>query len=667
MLPWILGISASHNGAYCLLHGDEIRVAIQEERLVGAKRARLYGARSGLGLRYCLDTAGISLSDLSMVVISVQGRARDARDDIRLNPDLRSVPAMSRRLVSHHLAHAASTLATSGYPSAAILVADGLGSPLEDATEAARRVAVGADVDGWEHLSLYRAKGTSIEALETNTVPEARWVHKDPDGMWGFFTLGGMYSAVAQQIFGDPMHAGKVMGLAPFGTPRIPVAEFLRFDGARLRFTNLVQERFRHVERWPARRDDYRDLAASVQRALEHALLRIVRRLRALTGETRLCYAGGVALNSVANEMLLQEGGFEQVHVVPAAEDSGVALGAAYLGLWELGGSRPSTRIRTDAHGRAYMKREIKGAFAALPDVVAARPADLHGEVVERLRRGEIGAWFQGRAEFGPRALGQRSILCSPCGESAKDELNARVKFREAFRPFAPAVLAEHSQEWFDFGGSSDSSPFMLRVVPVHPHRRKEVPAVVHVDGTGRLQTVDAEHNGEFHRLISRFHARTGIPILLNTSLNVRGEPIAEAPIDALFCLIGTGLDFCVIHDWIATKRDASVSVLDYVPRIAAQELALRLQVEDGAIQSSLTLEDAVTMRVSTRWGRVDTTVPRRTFPLLSRIDGERDGHALAAAVCDLASPREVATALLLLRRMHVLELWRRGDDAARD
>jgi carbamoyltransferase len=654
MRPWILGISGSHNGSFCLLEGSEIRVAIQEERLVGIKRARVYGGRRSLGFRYCLDTAGISASDLSMIVLASQRSSHAEENDLWLNPDLRGLHHVPRRVVSHHLAHAASTFATSGYESAALLVVDGLGSPVAELDCAAKRVLVGSSENEWEHLSLFRAEREAIAPLEVHSC--AQWVETDVPGMWRFFTLGGMYSAVAEQIFGDPMDAGKVMGLAPYGEPRLPVEEFLGFEGDRIRFPNLVQQRFQHRERWPGHERSYRDLAASAQQALEVALLRLVTRLRKMTNESALCLAGGVALNSVANQRICVEAGFDHVFVVPAADDSGVALGAAYLGLWDLGGARPGRQIRSDAHGRAASPTEVEEAVRAVPDVVATRPRDLLEETVDRLLRGEIGGWFQGGAELGPRALGQRSIVCSPCGPGTKEALNARVKFREEFRPFAPSVLADQAREWFDFGPSPAESPFMLRVVPFRECRRDRVPAVVHVDGTGRLQTLTAEDNGRFYELVAHFYARTGVPMLLNTSMNVRGEPIVETPADALWCLLGTGLDFCVVHDWLVTKAESFHTILDYVPAVVADYYILRMKVRGHALGTSIEGDDAVTVRTSTPWGKADQVLPLWLLPLLRGIDGQRDGHALARSLPNSPSASILVRDLLLLRRMHLID-----------
>jgi carbamoyltransferase len=653
MKPYVLGISASHNGAYCLLHGDEVRVAIQEERLTGVKRARVYGARRGLGLNYCLQVAGIVASDLDLVMLSCSRSAKAEENDIWLRPELSGLIHIPRRMVPHHLAHAASALALSAYESAAILVVDGQGSPIEDLCECGKRLVLDPCDGASEHLSLYHARLNSLVPLEVHATPN--WVQHDPEGMWSFFSLGGMYSAVAQQIFGDCMHAGKVMGLAPYGKPCFPVGEFLELDGAHVRFTNLVQRRFRYQERWPAHENEYRDLASSVQHALEVALMHVVGRLRRMTNESNLCIAGGVGLNSVVNQRICLESGFQNIYIVPAAEDSGVAVGAAYLGYWQLGGARRESQVRSDASGRTSTAGDIEAAIESTPDIVSTRPPDLLDDVAGRLSRGQIGGWFQGGSELGPRALGQRSILCSPSGHNTKDELNRRVKFREAFRPFAPAVLTEHAAEWFDFGGSAIESPFMLRVVPVRPERRELVPAVVHVDGTGRVQTVTAQDNGVFYDLLQRFYALTGLPMLLNTSMNIAGEPIAETPSDALWCLLGTGLDFCVIGDRLITKTDGFHTVLDYIPALVADECTLRLGVLSHAFETSVTREDAVTVRTRTPWGESETVVPLRLVPLLAKVNGRRDGHAIVREFSGERSPQSVLNDLLLLRRMYIV------------
>lgn len=565
--PWVLGISASHNGAACVLRGSEIVVAIQEERLTRRKRDRVFGAAPSLAVRYCLDYARIRPGDLSMIAIAVQGRRQSPQHDVRrhewLDPESRGIPVHG---VSHHLAHAVSAYATSGFTDAALLVVDGLGSPAVDFSVDEQRACVDPVENGWETMSLYAADGPAIAALEKHVVQNGDWLIREGPGMPRFGGLGGMYSAVATQIFGDAMEAGKVMGLAPYGTPTIPTERFYRTVGQRLQFADDVPAQFPFPLRWPALQSAYRDLAASTQRALEEALLAIAIRLRAVSGKDRLCFSGGVALNSVANQRLCRDSGFADIHLFPACEDSGVAVGAAFCGLEALGARAPRRRLRRDSFGRRYDRPGVDHAVASLPALEVVRPVDVLDETVRRLCDGQVVGWFQGGSELGPRALGQRSILCDPRGPDVKDRLNARVKHREAFRPFAPACLLAHVADWFEPDGTPDESPFMLRVRPFRRGQAARVPAVVHVDGTGRLQTVTADANGPLHALLERFLAATGVPILLNTSFNIAGEPIVETPEDALWCMLATGIDVCVLEDVVVVKQPEYRSLLDLRP-----------------------------------------------------------------------------------------------------
>jgi carbamoyltransferase len=549
-LPWILGISASHNGSVCLLQGDEIVVAVQEERLSRSKRDRIYASDSSLAAAYCLSYAGLEPGELDMVVVCIQGQARDALQDIRRNRFLdiarNQVPTI---VIPHHYGHAVSAFATSGFSDAAILVVDGAGSPFVDLAPEEQRVVVQNLDEAWETTSLYSGSGASVTPLEKHLVGHGAWLRMNGTSMPEFGSLGGMFSAVAQHIFGDPMEAGKVMGLAPYGEPQIPSNAFFEITNNRFDFKDSVPRQFKHSERWPRREEEQKVLAASVQAALEDALLQLARRLQSLCPSNNLCYAGGVALNSVANERIIRECGFENVYIMPAADDSGPAIGAAYYGLWSLTGHNSKRRLVHDACGRRY-------SSAALDQMDAAgvRSSDIISDTVELLLDGKIVGWFDGRSELGPRALGQRSILCDPRRIDAKEILNRRVKKREAFRPFAPAVLLEEAANWFEFGDTTHESPFMLRICKVKPDMAQRVPAVVHVDGTGRLQTVTAEANGRFYELVRSFHEKTGVPILLNTSFNVMGEPIVETPADAIACLRNTGLDCCVFEDRIVFK-----------------------------------------------------------------------------------------------------------------
>ena len=554
--PWILGISASHNGSACLLRGDEIVVAIQEERLSRFKRQRIFGAGPSLAIDYCLNYSGIDPGELDTIVLCVQGEARSHLHDVRRDPSLNvlthRIPTMT---IPHHFGHALSAFATSGFNEAAVLVVDGTGSPVEDFIPAEQKLINGNFADGWETISLYSACGTSVVPLEKHVAERGAWLDQRNPGMPTFGSLGGMFSAVAQQIFGAPMDAGKVMGLAPYGEPHIPASDFFEISSGQFSFKNNVPLQFPHDQRWPNHAREYDILACSVQAALDVALMYLVEHLHDLSGSENLCYAGGVALNSVTNERIIRESGFRNVYIIPPAEDSGAAIGAAYYGLWQLTGCNSQRRITDDAFGRTYTPADVSAALNHADNIRVISSTNVIADTVDLLCDGKTVGWFDGGSELGPRALGHRSILCDPRRSDAREILNSRVKMREGFRPFAPTVLLEEAANWFEFGNSPSESPFMLRVCEVKAEQRNKVPAVVHVDGTGRLQTVDLNSNRRFYDLIRRFYEKTGVPMLLNTSFNVMGQPIIETPGDALECLLKTGLDCCVFEEVIGFKE----------------------------------------------------------------------------------------------------------------
>jgi carbamoyltransferase len=312
------------------------------------------------------------------------------------------------------------------------------------------------------------------------------------------------------------------MGLAPYGVATIPARAFFGIEDGGFRFLEDVPAMFGYPERWPARSEEFRNLSASVQATLEVAILHLVGRLRELCPSPNLCYAGGVALNSVANERVIRESDYGSVYIPPAAEDSGPAIGAAYYGLWRLTGHNARRRLIHDSCGQPYTRRAVSAAVEKFsPRVRAHSPADVIAEAVERLCAGQIIGWFDGGSELGPRALGQRSILCDARRPEAKEILNLRVKRRGPFRPFAPVVSLEEVGEWFELDGAPRESPFMLRVCQFKEEKKAEVPAVVHVDGTGRVQTVTAGANGRFYELVRKFGEATGTPVILNTSFNL--------------------------------------------------------------------------------------------------------------------------------------------------
>jgi carbamoyltransferase len=496
-------------------------VTVSEERLDRIKDSRAFPQRA---IAACMADAGInSIEEIDLVVL----------DYIRI-PDWRrdqfSVPATRDTLldrvaperihvINHHLAHACSSFFSSIFEDAAILVVDGRGSDNET-------------------QSLFEARDTSIRRIE----------HTDRIG------VGLLYSAFTQAIGFGLLQEGKTIGLAPYGrNPDGFIDKRNRFDGLVTDYSDICTEGGFDL-RQPLKLDSFAakaDAALAVQQECEAALLHLAGVARKITGKRRLCLSGGVALNSVANFVVLQSGLFDEVFINPAASDTGIPLGAALygyhtiLGRPRLGeaispfiGPRHSLNVVAQALAMAegHCRIERDGALEKAADLLAAN---------------RIVAHFHGCSEMGPRALGNRSILMSPANAKNKDVLNSRVKHREAFRPFAPACLEERTAEFFAI---DRASPYMLLVPPVRPEKRSVIPAVTHVDGTGRLQTVSSTDNGRFRRLIELFAERTGIPLLLNTSFNDNGEPIVESPTDAVRCFLANDIDALVLEDVIIKK-----------------------------------------------------------------------------------------------------------------
>lgn len=617
--PWILGVSSGfHNGAACLLKGDEIVVAMQEERLSRIKRDAIRINQPSLAVQYCLDTARIGVGQLDLIVDCTISLPVGFQSDNVLPGSLLHDAADKVEILSipHHLGHAVSAFATSGFRESAVLVIDGGGSFGWQLPVRERRSALVYDDSMCEHISIYLATEYGVEPVEKHMSFMPYLWESGRQRMRSFASLGHMYSSVALQIFGDYLEAGKVMGLAPYAQPSIPIPEFFEYDAGVFRFSDRILKRFGYAETWPARQDEYQNLAASVQRALEYALSAVVTKIEGMSRSRQLCYAGGVALNSVANHKTFRRARFADVHIIPAAEDNGVAIGAAYHGLSVLTGRYRSRRLRSDCLGRDYSTDEMRGVVEKMPGVSSGQSDDVLTSVVELLCAGKVVAWFQGGAEFGPRALGNRSILYDPRREDAKRVLNERVKHREPFRPFAPAVLGDKVTEWFDTETTSSAMRFMLEVCRFKAHLAAQVPGVNHVDGTGRLQCVYYEDNPKFYSLIKVFYLKTGVPIILNTSMNIMGEPIVETPAEALWLLLSTGVDCCVLGETIVRKDEAFRSVLDLVPYSTVDAISIG--------------NGFATVEVGTGYGRkVYGRVPSELVQVLERIDGETPGRCL--------------------------------------
>lgn len=558
---YVLGTGLSHNGSAVLLKDGRVCVGIEKERITRRKHD---GGNDSAAIRYCLEAEGIELADVALVVQSANFEVpdRDRHQGPRLFAGTDHPPIVT---ISHHLAHAWSAAGTSPYDACAILVMDGCGSPIEQCTDLGG-LDLPADVADrgpgmWcEKDSFYRFDGREMMPLFKDISPMA-CASPGADALRMQTTqhsIGGFYSAVSHYVFGNLDDVGKLMGLAPYGRPgAVPHRAFAVREGR-----VFVEEGWRRALDRPssgyeAFRADfpyYADVAWWAQREVEGAIAALFRERLARFPAERVGYAGGVALNAVANARLLDEAVVPQLYVEPAAGDNGIALGCAFHGWIGVLGQAKAPHDGSTCFGRTYPAQEIAAALARAPAEweVSQPGAALGNRVADLLAEGRTVGWFRDGSEFGPRALGRRSILAHPGVPGMGDHINAAIKFREDFRPFAPAVLPDHAGDWFESGRES---PYMILVDWTRPERREALANVTHVDGTARVQTIDPVWNPAFHRLVEAFHARTGIPVLLNTSFNRRGMPIVETPAEAVALFAETALDALMLQDLLVVKR----------------------------------------------------------------------------------------------------------------
>jgi carbamoyltransferase len=568
---YVLGLNTyDHDVSACLLRDGAIAFAIAKERITRVKHASGFYKEV---IDYCLEAEGITLDDVDLIVrncyilpvpeleerlvyFDAPGFLPEfERGEAAKHPLYRS--GQDRVVtISHHLAHAYSAFAASPFEEGVVMIVDGVGSYQSDVMEAYPATDTATPL-ARESESYYKFKGVELECLKKVWMEPDRGFLSDE-----FYTmpgLGALYSRASTYIFGDWNKCGELMGLAPYGR-HDQVKHLLELTDGKLqvpRWTDDFKEPYifdgSNWEKSPSMRH-WEDLAWRVQDDTENVLLGRARWLRETTGAKNLCMAGGVALNCVANGRVAREAGFDNVWIQPAAGDDGIAIGCAYYGWLKILKQRRSFVMDHCYVGKPYSEQEAASAlqkFLVRIQVDAKRSENVCRDTAKLLADQRVIGWFQDRSEFGPRALGNRSLLADPRKPEMKDILNSRVKHRQAFRPFAPIVLAERMKDVFE---GEEDSPFMLIAKPVRPEWRDKIPAIVHVDGTARVQTVREATNPMLYRLLKEFEALTGVPVLINTSFNIKGEPIVETPEDAVACFLNTGIDNLILHDTVVSK-----------------------------------------------------------------------------------------------------------------
>ena len=554
-----LGINYSemHDSAACIARDGQILFAVAEERLSRLKHDARFPS---LSIEACLVAAGIRADQLDFVCLgwppAIEALKHDLKcmatgslpltyidlvSTVRRNLNhtrkqngkkqfLARFPTKAQfRFVEHHLAHAISAYSFSGFDNAAVLVLDGRGA--------------------WEASSLWHGRDGRLEHVWTIPWPNS---------------LGLFYAQFTQYLGFQPYSdEWKVMGLAPYGEPGINLRDFIVPDDNPYRVSTrlLLDDKPSPFAGITARLGPQREVeseidpkhknvAFAVQDACEEAMMTLARAAVAKTGSRNICLAGGVALNSKANGKILSTGIVDRIFVQPAAGDDGVCLGAALAPYLDNGGKLPMHQMRHAYLGAENSDEEIEKALTTYK-LSATRVTDPAAAAAEMLANGKILGWVQGRMEFGPRALGARSILADPRDPEMNAKVNNAVKFREWWRPFAPSMLAEVAGEYIE---SATDSPFMILTAQVKPEKRSVIPSVTHVDGSARPQTVERDVNPLYWRLIREFGNRTGVPVVMNTSFNLRGEPIVSTPTDAVRTFFSSGMDALVIGSFVVEK-----------------------------------------------------------------------------------------------------------------
>ncbi len=590
----ILGVSCYyHDAAAALLRDGELLAAAEEERFTRIKHDFGFPHNA---IQFCLESGGIQGQDLDYVVFFEKPFRKFDRilmtvlqtypqswkvfresmitwmiDKLWVGGTLEhelGVPREKVLFCDHHLSHAASAFLCSPFEDAAILTVDGVGE--------------------WVTATWGTGQGTEIKIREELHFPHSLGLlYSAFTAFLGFEVNEGEYKVMGMAPYGQPRYVDKIWKLIErnsdgsfalkmdyfcfhhstdrtynqkfvelMGDPRPPEMHFFT---AGTGFPSYFGEKPANYEEQCGVNQHYADIAASIQKVTEELLLGMARNLYQQTGKKRLCIAGGVGLNSVANSRILAETPFEEIFVQPAAGDGGGALGAALWAHHSLLGKPRSFVMKHAYWGKSYRDAEIAG-FLAENNIPHRRIDDdnrMMDEVTARLQSGRVIGWFQGRFEWGPRALGNRSIIADPRSHAMKDIVNTKIKFREPYRPFAPSVLAESAEKYFKLDEATKHYParYMLYVVPVREEQQGNLAAITHVDGSGRLQTVFKEQSPRYYQLIERFGQATGVPVVLNTSFNLRGEPVVNTPANAYSSFAKSEMDTLVLENFLVDKK----------------------------------------------------------------------------------------------------------------
>lgn len=563
---YILGTGLSHDGSTCLMKDGKIVVAIEKERITKKKHD---GFNDNLTVQYCLDAAGIGFKDIDLVVEKCTVNLEHDKDDIqkrkgRIIP--KDIPTVK---ISHHIAHAYSAIGTSPYDEMGIVVMDGRGASLDNCIdindgilpEEIRKLPSEQKCHYFENQSYYTYENgkmvTRYKDFSKYRVNDRSKYPLSPNDLE--HSIAELYGGASQYIFGRDFTEGKLMGLAPYGRKNVYKEDlFIKKRGRVFIDYNVIRKvdplkSSKYLEFW-TNFSYYADIAYWVQYSTEKAVKYLFEYFYNLKPMNNFAYAGGLGLNCVINGKIVSNPKFRNLYIQPAAGDNGLAIGCCYYGWLEVLKKEKVQNNKNTYLGMAYNKQVISASLNKYDKYIIFKKCNDYIKIIaNKIAQGEVIGWFQGESEFGPRALGHRSILADPRNKKMKDYINKEIKLREEFRPFAPSVLEEDLKVYFDV--DYDSSPYMLLAGNIRKEWGKKLPAVVHIDGSSRIQTVNKNNSEKYYELLNEFKKITKIGILLNTSFNGRNMPIVENPDDAINFFLNSKIDTLVIDDYIIEKR----------------------------------------------------------------------------------------------------------------